>query len=84
MIHKLKIDKIHLDDLLSGRKRAEIRLNDRDYKVGDFLEFRDLTNIPNPILRIFRVTHMHTGLGLKRNYAVLSVTLEFSGVNNEY
>ena len=41
MKHKLKIQQEHLDNLISGRKKVEIRLNDRDYQRGDLLIFTD-------------------------------------------
>jgi ASC-1-like (ASCH) protein len=38
-IHSLKIKDEYLENLLSGIKKVEIRLNDRDYQVGDNLKF---------------------------------------------
>lgn len=35
--HKIKIDRCFFENVLSGRKRFEIRKNDRDYQVGDWL-----------------------------------------------
>lgn len=35
--HKLKLKSEYFDDVLSGKKTAEVRLNDRDYKSGDKL-----------------------------------------------
>lgn len=37
MIHQLKIEPQFFDDVVSGKKTFEIRKNDRDFKVGDFL-----------------------------------------------
>ena len=37
MTHKLKILPKWYDDVLNERKKFEIRKNDRDYKVGDYL-----------------------------------------------
>jgi len=36
-VHEVKLDPYYAADLLSGRKRFEIRRDDRDYKVGDIL-----------------------------------------------
>ena len=79
MIHKLKIEPQYLDNLLNGRKKSEIRLNDRDYQLGDVLEF----NTENPMREYnkpsfgtsvnFVITHIHSGLGLQPGYVVLSV-----------
>jgi hypothetical protein len=37
VFHDVKIHPEHFEDVLAGRKRAELRLNDRDYKVDDHL-----------------------------------------------
>lgn len=41
MIHDLKIWPEFYADVASGAKRYEIRLNDRDYKIGDELNLRE-------------------------------------------
>lgn len=38
MIHKLKILPEHFKPVYAGLKLAELRKNDRDYQVGDYLE----------------------------------------------
>ena len=35
--HELKIDECYFRNVFSGRKRFEIRYDDRDYQVGDWL-----------------------------------------------
>lgn len=65
MIHDLKIEDNYLANLLSGIKKVEIRLNDRDYQRSDLLRFRKKF--------LFEITHIHSGLGLKENYVALSV-----------
>ena len=43
-VHEIKIAASYYDDVTSGRKRFELRKNDRGYKVGDtlkMLEFED-------------------------------------------
>lgn len=40
-IHELKILPEYFEAVTSGRKRFEIRKNDRDYKVGDLLYLRE-------------------------------------------
>lgn len=37
MIHAVKITPKYFPDVISGKKTFEIRANDRDYRVGDFL-----------------------------------------------
>ena len=41
MTHHVKITPIHYEEIASGRKNFEIRLNDRDYKVGDIVELQE-------------------------------------------
>ena len=72
MIHKLEIENNYLQNLLSGVKKAEVRFNDRDYQVNDILEFWDYSDL-HPKCSQFRVTHIHGGLGVERNYVILSV-----------
>ncbi len=67
-IHQLKIEKKYLDDLLSREKRFEIRFDDRGYKVGDFLVFEDEAG-----KYVFRVSYIHSGLGLEKGYVCMTV-----------
>lgn len=78
--HILKIDSNFFADLITNRKKSEIRFNDRDFKVGDCLDlqeyckksgiqtgrgsYRLITNI---------VTHDDFPDGLKPGYCVLSL-----------
>lgn len=71
MMHTLKIDKNYLENLVSGRKKAEVRINDRDYQLGDTLHFHDYNFEGTDYY--FKITHIHSGLGLERNYVMLSV-----------
>lgn len=41
--HKLKIWSQYFNDVLSGAKKAEHRINDRDFKVGDTLCLEEVT-----------------------------------------
>ena len=68
LIHDLKIKKEYLVRLISGDKKHEIRNNDRDYQLHDVLRFEDKGKNFD-----FRITHIHSGLGLKEGYVVLSV-----------
>lgn len=80
MQHNLKISKDRLANLLIGRKKCEIRLNDRDYQTGDTLGFDSLnpmhelskgSYLKNDV--VFRITHIHSGLGMADGYVVLSL-----------
>lgn len=41
MIHDLKIERSYLLEIIEGRKTFEIRKNDRDYHIGDYLDLRE-------------------------------------------
>ena len=73
MIHRLKIKEQYLENLLLGVKKSEIRYNDRDYQKDDVLEFIDTNSIERPTV-IFKITHVHSGLGMAEGYVSLSVT----------
>lgn len=41
MIHAIKIQPPYFDDVISGKKGFEIRLNDREYQEGDYLALNE-------------------------------------------
>jgi ASC-1-like (ASCH) protein len=79
MIHDLKIEDIYFDDILVGRKRFEVRLNDRDYSLGDVLRLKCKRHERR--IELF-VDYIHSGLGLEKGYMVLGFS-EFKEVDNE-
>ena len=42
MVHQLKCEHNFFEDTISGWKPFEVRLNDRDFKVGDFLALNEI------------------------------------------
>ena len=72
MIHVLKIKDNYLENLLSGAKKCEIRINDRDYQKDDLLTFIHREN-DKPKFVHFKITHIHSGLGMEGEYVALSV-----------
>lgn len=48
MIHQLKTEHGFFEDVISGRKTFEVRLNDRDFRVGDFAALNELTQLTLP------------------------------------
>lgn len=42
MIHALKIDPEYYENIKNGKKRFEIRRNDRNFRVGDYLALNEL------------------------------------------
>ena len=72
--HELKIKSSPLKNLLKGKKKSEIRYNDRNYQVNDILKFynADAIFVDEQYL-YFKITHIHSGLGLRKGYICLSV-----------
>ena len=79
MIHTIKLREDYIQPVLSGEKNFEIRLNDRDYQKGDFIKFQAISMegclYVNMELeeKIFEITYVHSGLGLKENYVVFGI-----------
>lgn len=43
MIHQLKCEAQYFEDCVSGRKTFEVRKNDRNFHLGDYLALNELT-----------------------------------------
>lgn len=69
MKHKLKIEERYYERLCSGEKTCEVRFDDRDYQVGDILEFDRWY----PFRQHFQITHIQRWIGLKDGYVCLSI-----------
>lgn len=76
-LHELKIKDKYYEDIVCGYKKAELRKNDRDYQVGDLIQF-----IPERKDRIFwgnavyQITHILKDVpeyGLADGYCILSI-----------
>ena len=42
--HKLKLAKMFFDDMQTGRKPFDLQKNDREYQLGDVIEYREMDN----------------------------------------
>ena len=85
-IHDIKIAAFYYDDVTSGRKRFELRKNDRGYKVGDglrMLEFEDGKHTGRTIdADIVYMLEDYTGL--EEGYCILGIDAKvFSGEVSE-
>ena len=79
MVHRhiLKLNVRYAGEILCGRKRFEVRNNDRSFQRGDEIQFKlvddDGNNIEDgpcsPLAQaVFRITFVVTGYGLKEGY----------------
>lgn len=81
--HALKIKTGWLDRVLAGQKKAEVRLHDRDFQVGDLIRFTEVDNLgntidgrPGPRTARAVITHVIDGChadGIGDLYCVLSI-----------
>ncbi len=79
MIHELKLDTKFFKRVMAGKKRAEIRYNDRNYQVGDFLLLREVTGTDRRYtgartmqLVLDIVTHEEFPAGIQEGYVMIS------------
>lgn len=45
MIHQLKIRNEYFDRVLNDQKAFEVRINDRDFQVGDKVQLREIEGV---------------------------------------
>ncbi len=80
MEHKLKIKSNYLANMTDKKKTSEVRLNDRDFQIGDTVLLYDYESlgVTHNILNYhkpnasYKISHIHSGLGMQDNYVVLS------------
>lgn len=62
MIHEVKIEPEYLAAIWEGRKTAELRRDDRDYKLGDHIVLREwsLEKRWGPRFIVAEVTHIYS------------------------
>jgi hypothetical protein len=77
-IHKLKIDPKWFAAVEVGIKRAEIRKNDRGFRVGDVLllqEWNKGYTGRECLVRVTHILHDYEFRGLANGYVALSISL---------
>lgn len=75
--HKIRIDRKYADDIMFKGKNFEVRYNDRNYKVGDCLQFHVNDNQGHGIeKRSYRIDYIYDGsIGLQLGYVVLAISI---------
>ena len=77
MVHELKILPKYFTDVAAGRKKFELRFNDRNFKVGDILllkEYENGTYTGREVKRKVKYVLYGDGtLGLSKYYCILGL-----------
>lgn len=76
----IKVKSDYLTNLISKNKTSEVRFNDRDYQVGDTNYLYNYENLGSTkkissydkYSGYYKISHIHSGLGMADNYVVLS------------
>lgn len=79
MEHELKIYPKYFEDVLSGKKKFEIRKNDRKFCVGDVLFLKEWDNIEYSGREVkAKVISLidDTFIGIQPGYVVMGIELE--------
>ena len=76
MIHALKNDPIYFDEVRNGNKRFELRNNDRDFHVGDYLALNEWDGMYTGRSELVKVTYMlnpNDIMTCQGNFVVMSI-----------
>jgi len=77
MKHILKIEKPFADAVVEGRKRFEIRRNDRGFNSGDTIEFRCVEGGAEARHKIngrkYKIAYVLSGHGLREAFVVFGI-----------
>ena len=77
-LHVLKIERNFYDAVVMGSKKAELRKDDRDYKVGDLIHFTDIKGDEyDGEFNLFVITHVLPARSViveAQDYVILSIT----------
>ena len=73
MIHVLKIENQHYENIVKGLKDYEVRENNRNFQIGDNIVFRNVDDEERKV-GTWRIKFMHTsGYGMKENFVILGI-----------
>ena len=78
MRHELKIQEPYADAIADGRKRFEVRINDRGYQAGDTVSFAVIDNHGLPVTHDisgiqYLITYVYSGTGLADGFVVFGI-----------
>lgn len=79
MTHILKLSEDYIEPVLNREKTFEVRFNDRGFQKGDLIKFTAISRHGVPFMyeglenRVYEITYVHSGLGLKEGYVVLGI-----------
>lgn len=75
VLHVLKIDEKYCARVISGKKTAELRRNDRDFKVGDNIMFVRIKSTGDDLIpKLFVITDITDDfMALHDGYVMLSI-----------
>ncbi|EBM0829081.1 DUF3850 domain-containing protein [Salmonella enterica] len=77
VIHGLKIGPLYFNAVSNGEKKAELRINDRNYQCGDFLLLREWAGEYSGNKLVVKVTHILPLEGLVSvggNWVMMSIS----------
>ena len=76
-VHQIRLGAQFFGDVLEGRKKFELRKNDRGYKVGDILEMMEFKDGRNTgrIVRVNVVYMLEDFTGLEEGYCIMGTEL---------
>lgn len=73
--HKLKIRSDYLFNIIARKKTSDVRFNDRDFQPGDEVLLYEIEadgQMAKFPVASYKISHIHSGLGMLGNYVVLS------------
>ena len=76
-MHELKIDAHFYNDVFNGIKKFELRKDDRDFRVGDFIKLREINKNGytgrSTYVTIIYILRNREEFGLLKGYAILGI-----------
>jgi len=83
-IHELKTDPRDFDSVLQGWKTLEVRVDDRGYRLSDYLLLRRTKNTGEEMRNglplnytgnhiLCKITHLQSKIGMKEGWVALSI-----------